>query len=47
MNNNTSQSSWLVIVMDYHSGYSCHQQDMDKYILEGYLCSPESQADVR
>ena len=38
----SSQSVWLVIVVDCQSGYSCHQRD--KHILGGCLCNQEGQA---
>ena len=41
----SSQSVWLVIVVDWQSGYSCHQQD--KQILGGCLCNQASQAAVQ
>ena len=37
-------SVWLVIEMDYQSGYSYHQQD--KEILGGYLGNQECRAAV-
>ena len=41
----SSQSVWLVIVMDCQSGYSYHQQD--KQILGGCLRNQEGQAVVQ
>ena len=41
----STQSVWLVIVMDCRSGYSYHQQD--KQVLGGYLHNREGQAAVQ